>query len=334
MVDKIKETRTAATDLLEAAVRKMGKSLVLGEISKRRPTDASHLRSIVDTLTESEDMMMMINHSSSSTTTTTTANSAKANAAMATPSGLTKPTESREGLAKADNLASLSQRRNVVVLGKPKLGADGKPVPKYNVKSSIPKPQPIPRSTKPPRFRTPGTTQGNSAQSNGVGLPSNSTLSEERGNGESFDHRQQQQQQQQHEYPFHHRENSFVSFSEVEREFTREEEREEMIDYLQNDLQDNTTMPISPPYHPPSSRLPIGLEDSMQDDLESLEEVGPLPQFAYRGGDFMEGREMVGAEYDVGHSRRVSVGIPVQPSDLLLSQQETRPLLHPPTVGM
>ena len=34
-----------------------------------------------------------------------------------------------------------------------------------------------------------------------------------------------------------------------------------------------------------------------------------------------------------GHARRVSVGVPVRPSDLLLSQQESQPRLHPPTTG-
>ena len=41
----------------------------------------------------------------------------------------------------------------------------------------------------------------------------------------------------------------------------------------------------------------------------------------------------VGALRGRGHARRVSVGVPVQPSDLLLSQRESQLRLHPPTTG-
>ena len=51
--------------------------------------------------------------------------------------------------------AALARRKNANVLVKPKLGANGKPLPKYNVKSSIPRPQPIQR---PPPAPAPVTS--------------------------------------------------------------------------------------------------------------------------------------------------------------------------------
>ena len=165
VLDKAKETRSAATDLLEIVVGKGCRQMVLAQIARRRPTDASHLRAMVEALTGPEHSTL--NQSPSlpeqpvsedqpamDVRKTTSSATAAASAASVT----------------AANRAALANRRNALVLGKPKLGADGKPLPKYNAKSSIPKPIPLPRPSKTPLFRVPeksgrereerGTTSG------------------------------------------------------------------------------------------------------------------------------------------------------------------------------
>ena len=124
VLDKTKEARTAATDILEVLLNHGSATAVTQEVSKRNPTDASQLRSVIEAFT------------STSWNTPTTV-------ASAPPAPVTEP-EAVSGRA------ALARRKNANVLVKPKLGADGKPVPKYNVKSSIPRPLPIQRPTPTP----------------------------------------------------------------------------------------------------------------------------------------------------------------------------------------
>lgn len=124
VLDKTKEARTAATDILEVLLNHGSATAVSQEVSKRNPTDASQLRSVIEAFT------------STSWNTPTTV-------ASVPPGPVTEP-EAVSGRA------ALARRKNANVLVKPKLGADGKPVPKYNVKSSIPRPLPIQRPTPTP----------------------------------------------------------------------------------------------------------------------------------------------------------------------------------------
>ena len=154
VLDKAKETRSAATDLLEIVVNKGRIQVALERIARRRPTDANHLRSMVEALSGPKD---------------TSFNQRYSPPEQAASEDRPSPDVPNTGLSSASR-AALANRRNALVLGKPKLDANGKPLPKYNAKSSIPKPIPLPRPSKTPLFRVPdksalekverGTTSG------------------------------------------------------------------------------------------------------------------------------------------------------------------------------
>ena len=128
VLDKTKESRTAATDVLEVLLNQGCVGAVMQVVNKRSPTDASQLRSVIEAFT--------------STCTTPI---------VATP--VVPPSAAESDIV--SGRAALARRKNANVLVKPKLRANGKPLPKYNVKSSIPRPQPIQR---PPPAPAPVTS--------------------------------------------------------------------------------------------------------------------------------------------------------------------------------
>ena len=145
VLDKTKEARTAATDVLEVLLNQGRVDAVIQVVNKRSPTDASQLRSVIEAFT--------------STCTTPV---------VATP---VVPAPAAESDV-VSGRAALARRKNANVLVKPKLGANGKPLPKYNVKSSIPRPQPIQRPSPAPAPVAPSLTSPTTASFSSPAVPS------------------------------------------------------------------------------------------------------------------------------------------------------------------
>ena len=122
LLDKAKETRTVATSLLSMILTKWSNEAFLKEAAKRRPIDASQLKTMILSMSPQTPSFDSIDDTS--VVTPTTANS-------------TKPTD-----LTGQRRQSLAKRSGAQVLHKRKLGPDGKPIQKFNVQSSIPKPMP------------------------------------------------------------------------------------------------------------------------------------------------------------------------------------------------
>lgn len=130
LLDKSKETRSNASAVLETLIHRCGADVVRSQIGNRKPTDEAQLRSFIDAfdLHPLQDEPLIDSRISE---------------------GSFGNGESNANNEKSDDRAarieSMARRPGVRLLTKPKLGPDGKPLPKYNVVSSIPKP--IPRRT-------------------------------------------------------------------------------------------------------------------------------------------------------------------------------------------
>lgn len=123
ILDKTKETRNAASDILEVLLDKCGVEAVMKETANRRPIDTSQLVSIIKALAgtlEEEIPPPVIEEKP-------------------------EPAPKKDSSTLQQRQQALSKRPGARVLTKPKLGPDGKPIPKYNAKSTIPKP--LPRKT-------------------------------------------------------------------------------------------------------------------------------------------------------------------------------------------
>lgn len=130
LLDKSKETRSNASAVLETLIHRCGADVVRSQIGNRKPTDEAQLRSFIDAF----DLHPIQDEPPIEPRTT---ESSFGN------------TENNPAIEKSDERAarmeSMARRPGVRLLTKPKLGPDGKPLPKFNVVSSIPKP--IPRRT-------------------------------------------------------------------------------------------------------------------------------------------------------------------------------------------
>ena len=124
ILDKTKETRNAASDILEVLLDKCGIETVMKETGNRRPVDTNQLISIIKalagTLNEETPSSPIMEEKS-------------------------EPVSKKDSSSFQQRQKALSKRPGARVLTKPKLGPDGKPIPKYNAKSRIPKP--LPRKT-------------------------------------------------------------------------------------------------------------------------------------------------------------------------------------------
>ena len=268
VLDKTKEARTAATDVLEVLLNQGRAEAVLQIVNKRSPTDASQLRSVIEAFT--------------STCTTPIVSSAA-------PAAVPAETEVVSGRA------ALARRKNANVLVKPKLGANGKPLPKYNVKSSIPRPQPIQRASPVP---APATSSFVSPPVVSSSSPTGSSFTSS--NATSFSP---------NGAPLSPNPTSFspngASFS------------------------PNPTS-FSPSLAPTSTQVEPSnhsIDDSMTNDSHFLTEK------AFNSS--LSEEEPIGPLHPFHSSprpttSRISVGIPSCPSDLLLSKQESKLLPHPP----
>ena len=130
LLDKSKETRSNASAVLETLIHRCGADVVRAHIGSRKPTDEAQLRSFIDTF----DLHPMQDEPPTEARTS---------------ENVFNGTENVSNVEKSDERAarieSMARRPGVRLLTKPKLGPDGKPLPKFNVVSSIPKP--IPRRT-------------------------------------------------------------------------------------------------------------------------------------------------------------------------------------------
>lgn len=118
MLDKTKESRSVAQDLLEVLLEKCGVEAVMRGTEQRKPIDTAQLKSIIQALSTSQVNETPIQEKEEK------------------EESLPDPAEEQQ------RRQALAQRRGVRVLSKPKVGPDGKPLPKFSVKSSIPKPMP------------------------------------------------------------------------------------------------------------------------------------------------------------------------------------------------
>ena len=123
VLDKEKNTRIVAMNLFEVMLEQGGAEKIMAQAQQRKHADVLQIRSIIDAFVSSP----FVEKSEPSV-----ANEAEA---------VSEPSKDEF----QQRREALSKRSGARVLGKPKLGPDGKPIPKYNVKSSIPKP--IPRKT-------------------------------------------------------------------------------------------------------------------------------------------------------------------------------------------
>lgn len=130
LLDKSKETRSNASAVLETLIHRCGADVVRAHIGSRKPTDEAQLRSFIDTF----DLHPMQDEPPTEARTSENVFNGTENA-----SNVEKSDE------RAARIESMARRPGVRLLTKPKLGPDGKPLPKFNVVSSIPKP--IPRRT-------------------------------------------------------------------------------------------------------------------------------------------------------------------------------------------
>ena len=123
VLDKEKNTRIVAMNLFEVMLEQCAGDKIMAQAQQRKHADVLQIRSIIDAFTSPPSVEK--NEPS-------VANEAEAGS---------EPSKDEF----QQRREALSKRSGARVLGKPKLGPDGKPIPKYNVKSSIPKP--IPRKT-------------------------------------------------------------------------------------------------------------------------------------------------------------------------------------------
>lgn len=119
VLDKDKNTRNAAMDLFETMLQRCSVDRILDLAKQRRQADLLQIRSIISAFTAAP----------------------AAEKKPAVPVGVAEAAEERKDDFQQRKEA-LGKRAGARVLAKPKLGPDGKPLPKYNVKSSIPKPMP------------------------------------------------------------------------------------------------------------------------------------------------------------------------------------------------
>ena len=133
VLDKSKDCRNLSSDLLEIAIEKCGVEVVKRGTANRKQIDISQLHSIIDALAKNVVNQDNQDHQDH----------------QGHQDFMTKPLEeeTKNGEITQRQKEQLAKRKGVRVLGKPKLGPDGKPLSKYpNAKSSIPKP--MPRNTK------------------------------------------------------------------------------------------------------------------------------------------------------------------------------------------
>ena len=123
VLDKEKNTRIVAMNLFEVMLEQGGAEKIMAQAQQRKHADVLQIRSIIDAF---------VSPPSVEKSEPSVANEAEA---------VSEPSKDEF----QQRREALSKRSGARVLGKPKLGPDGKPIPKYNVKSSIPKP--IPRKT-------------------------------------------------------------------------------------------------------------------------------------------------------------------------------------------
>ena len=123
VLDKEKNTRIVAMNLFEVMLEQGGAEKIMAQAQQRKHADVLQIRSIIDAFASPP---------SAEKSEPSVANEAEA---------VSEPSKDEF----QQRREALSKRSGARVLGKPKLGPDGKPIPKYNVKSSIPKP--IPRKT-------------------------------------------------------------------------------------------------------------------------------------------------------------------------------------------
>lgn len=123
VLDKEKNTRIVAMNLFEVMLEQGGAEKIMAQAQQRKHADVLQIRSIIDAFVSSPSVEK---------SEPSVANEAEA---------VSEPSKDEF----QQRREALSKRSGARVLGKPKLGPDGKPIPKYNVKSSIPKP--IPRKT-------------------------------------------------------------------------------------------------------------------------------------------------------------------------------------------
>lgn len=121
LLDKAKETRTVATSLLTMILTKWSNDAFLKEAAKRKPIDASQLKTIILSMSPQSPSFDSLEDTPVATP-------------VATPAKPTALTGQRK--------QALANRSGAQVLHKRKLGPDGKPIQKFNVQSSIPKPMP------------------------------------------------------------------------------------------------------------------------------------------------------------------------------------------------
>lgn len=119
VLDKDKNTRNAAMDLFETMLQRCSVDRILDLAKQRRQADLLQIRSIISAFTAAP----------------------AAEKKPVVPVGVAEVAEERKDDFQQRKEA-LGKRAGARVLAKPKLGPDGKPLPKYNVKSSIPKPMP------------------------------------------------------------------------------------------------------------------------------------------------------------------------------------------------
>lgn len=119
ILDKDKNTRNAAMDVFETMLHRCAVDRILDLAKQRRQADVLQIQSIINAFTS------------------VPAAEKKSAVLVSVPEVAEKAKDDFQQRKEA-----LSKRAGARVLAKPKLGPDGKPVPKYNVKSSIPKPMP------------------------------------------------------------------------------------------------------------------------------------------------------------------------------------------------
>ena len=117
VLDKEKNTRIVAMNLFEVMLEQGGAEKIMAQAQQRKHADVLQIRSIIDAFTSP---------SSVEKSEPSVANEAEA---------VSEPSKDEF----QQRREALSKRSGARVLGKPKLGPDGKPIPKYNVKSSIPR---------------------------------------------------------------------------------------------------------------------------------------------------------------------------------------------------
>lgn len=134
LLDKSKDTRTNALSILELLIQRCGADVVRANIGQRNSTDEAQLRSFIDTF-NLHSIREEVPVTSGKVEKREDQETASANEAPIT----------QEVDEKTVRLESMARRPGVRILTKPKLGPDGKPIPKFNPVSSIPKP--LPRRT-------------------------------------------------------------------------------------------------------------------------------------------------------------------------------------------